>query len=314
MSGFGSEEPNSLTGASISSRKWSDTPLPALQEHTGSNGEECADNTIDDKSHINSRSKGSNLSANVCDKSIYSVQNGVNQVQIDIQKDVFDQRNKNNYGILDEQKHSDKHMEGKESMSNCSIDISESQRNNTKLVSGSQKQVKIGIKVNDLNASGGDASHADNCDVLTAEEQLAAMLNRPKLHAKRKSGESGVEGDGAFSIHMAGDSLVIMSDGQAVIGAASAPAQPSASYITERNLNTNESKFDTSTASSSQSTTDNDSPSKGLTYDLDVNLSSGITLGGAESPYSRGVSTPNTVQVGLVGLFCRYDSYYLIIL
>ena len=89
MSGFGSEEPNSLTGASISSRKWSDTPLPALQEHTGSNGEECADNTIDDKSHINSRSKGSNFSANVCDKRIYSVQNGVNQVQIDIQRDAW---------------------------------------------------------------------------------------------------------------------------------------------------------------------------------------------------------------------------------
>nr|KAG5713742.1 hypothetical protein BaRGS_024369 [Batillaria attramentaria] len=66
----------------------------------------------------------------------------------------------------------------------------DSQQNNTKPVVSSPRQVRVGINVNDLNARG-DGVHADNCDVLTAEEQLAAMLNRHKLHAKPRSGGSG---------------------------------------------------------------------------------------------------------------------------
>ncbi|XP_076461317.1 uncharacterized protein LOC143293874 [Babylonia areolata] len=155
----------------------------------------------------------------------------------------------------------------------------EGQQNNTKHVTATQKQVRVGINVNDLNA-GADASHADNCDVLTAEEQLAAMLNRPKLQAKRRSGESVGEGeDGAFSIHMAGDSLVVMSEGQ------TAPEGPSS--ITDKNINTNDSKFDTSTASSSQST-DNDSPGVGTSSQYA--LSSPSTQ--QASPESSSFSTP----------------------
>ncbi|XP_070185479.1 TBC1 domain family member 16-like [Littorina saxatilis] len=147
------------------------------------------------------------------------------------------------------------------------------QKNNTKPLTAANRQVRVGINVNDLNASGDD-SHADNCDILTAEEQLAAMLNRPKLHSKRRSGGSVGEGgeEGAYSIHMAGDSLVVMSDGQS----GTAPPNSPSPSITDKNLNTNENKFDTSTASSSQST-DNDSP-----------------MQGAESPYA--VSSPNTLQ------------------
>lgn len=163
---------------------------------------------------------------------------------------------------------------------------SDGQQNNTKPMTIAQRQVRVGINVNDLNANG-DGSHTDNCDVLTAEEQLAAMLSRPKLHAKRRSGGSVGEGggggggggggeEGALSIHMAGDNLVVVSDGGQAAGTA-ATTPPAASSITDRNLNTNDSKFDTSTASSSQST-DNDSPA-GLC---------------AESPYS--VSSPNTLQ------------------
>ena len=147
------------------------------------------------------------------------------------------------------------------------------QQNNTKPMTATQRQVRVGINVNDLNANG-DGSHTDNCDVLTAEEQLAAMLSRPKLHAKRRSGGSVGEGgageEGALSIHMAGDNLVVVSDGQA------GTVPPDAPSITDRNLNTNDSKFDTSTASSSQST-DNDSPGLGV-----------------DSPYT--VSSPNTLQ------------------
>lgn len=73
-----------------------------------------------------------------------------------------------------------------------------------------------------------------------------------------------------MSIHMAGDNLVVVSDGQAGTVPHDTPS------ITDRNLNTNDSKFDTSTASSSQST-DNDSPGLGV-----------------DSPYT--VSSPNTLQ------------------
>lgn len=156
-----------------------------------------------------------------------------------------------------------------------------SQQNNTKLLSSAaHKPVRVGINVNDLNAGDMNSSHADNCDVLTSEEQLAAMLNRPKLHAKLRSkvGEGGAD-DGAYSIHMAGDSLVIMSDSQTAVEDRSVSPGSSATDITDRNINTNDNKFDTSTASSAQST-DVESPSGGL--------------GGSESPYS--VSTPNTVH------------------
>ncbi|KAL8618789.1 hypothetical protein ACOMHN_000217 [Nucella lapillus] len=134
----------------------------------------------------------------------------------------------------------------------------EGQRNNTKQVAAAQKPVRVGINVNDLNAGHDNDPHADNCDVLTAEEQLAAMLNRPKLQAKRRS-----------------RGLVVMSQGQAAVVAAPCEAPGS---IPDKNINTNDSKFDTSTASSS---TDNDSPGLG---------------GPAPSQYPPPLSGPSTAQ------------------
>lgn len=130
-------------------------------------------------------------------------------------------------------------------------------QNNAKPVPLALRQNRVGVNVNDLNA-GGDTVHADNCDVLTAEEQLAAMLNRHKLHARARSGGSWGGGEGhSFSIQMTDDRLVVL-EGQVQENGAPGPA----SNILDRNLNTNDSKFDTSTASSSQST-DNDSPGIG---------------------------------------------------
>lgn len=89
-----------------------------------------------------------------------------------------------------------------------------------------------------------DISSSDTTDSLTAEEQLAAMLKRNKLHTKARE---RLESNKSVSIEMDGDNLVVVTE------EIDKPQTVNMDkYITEKNLNKNESKFDTS--SSSQST------------------------------------------------------------
>ncbi|KAK3089568.1 hypothetical protein FSP39_004673 [Pinctada imbricata] len=115
---------------------------------------------------------------------------------------------------------------------------------------------KVGTNVNMLHSNKGnnaegkvvnkeeEFSSPDTSDGLTPEEQLAAMLNRNKLHSKARE---RFESNKSVSIEMNGDNLVVVTEELDH----NQTAQKDTS-IEDRNLNKNESKFDTS--SSSQST------------------------------------------------------------
>lgn len=143
------------------------------------------------------------------------------------------------------------------SQTDSGIDTEDVVQNNEKNIP--KKCSTVGRNVNDLhvdkesnaecktdNRRGAeeDISSSDTTDSLTAEEQLAAMLKRNKLHSKARE---RLESNKSVSIEMDGDNLVVVTE---------EIDKPQAvnmdKYITEKNLNKNESKFDTS--SSSQST------------------------------------------------------------
>ncbi|GFO16024.1 TBC1 domain family member 16, partial [Plakobranchus ocellatus] len=134
------------------------------------------------------------------------------------------------------------------------------------------KPTRVGIHVNNLNGVDKgprvDHKNLENCkdtgissDDITYEEQLVAMLNRNKLHAKVKDKDSGKP----ISIEIDGDKLVVVTEQMALssdqnISNGSREGNSSSKQsnnITEHNINHNESKFETS---SSQST-DIDTPS-----------------------------------------------------
>lgn len=120
---------------------------------------------------------------------------------------------------------------------------------------------KIGVNVNNLQTSKGsnccvtkskgmdeELSSPDTSDSLTAEEQLAAMLNRNKLRAKVKENSGSHK---SVSIEMEGDNLVIVTeelDKDAI--------DDQQRFNEERNINRNESKFETTSSSSMSQSTD----------------------------------------------------------
>ncbi|CAL1527055.1 unnamed protein product [Lymnaea stagnalis] len=152
-------------------------------------------------------------------------------------------------------------------------------QNNEKSLQLGMKPSKVGLHVNDLNSlvkvSKSDQKNLaasndlnPNCDELTSEEQLVAMLNRNKLHAKVKdSSDSNVK---PVSIEIQGDKLVVVTEQQ------EDPSTPNPNSITEKNINHNESKFETSSSQSTDmdtqslsSDSNNHSPSNaGLQSDL----------------------------------------------
>lgn len=120
---------------------------------------------------------------------------------------------------------------------------------------------KVGVNVNNLQTGKGsnnivakskgmedELSSPDTSDSLTAEEQLAAMLNRNKLKAKVK--EHGVQHK-SVSIEMEGDNIVIVTEElekDTIID--------QTRLSEERNINKNESKFETTSSSSMSQSTD----------------------------------------------------------
>ena len=128
------------------------------------------------------------------------------------------------------------------------------QNNEKSIPKGKNVSQKVGANVNVLHSNFGsncenkalnkeeEISSTDTSDGLTPEEQLAAMLNRNKLHTKARE---RLESNKSVSIEMNGDNLVVVTE------ELEHPSQIDTS-IQEKNLNKNESKFDTS--SSSQST------------------------------------------------------------
>lgn len=144
------------------------------------------------------------------------------------------------------------------SQTDSGIDTEDVVQNNEKNIP--KKCQTVGRNVNDLhvdkesnsecktdnrNSTEEDISSSDTTDGLTAEEQLAAMLKRNKLHAKARE---RLESNKSVSIEMDGDNLVVVTE--EIDGPQSSVNMDK--YITDKNINKNESKFDTS--SSSQST------------------------------------------------------------
>ncbi|BFZ02976.1 hypothetical protein BsWGS_06017 [Bradybaena similaris] len=123
-------------------------------------------------------------------------------------------------------------------------------QNNEKSLHLGIKPSRVGVHVNDLNSwdkssrsdhknVGVGKDHNHSTDELTSEEQLVAMLNRNKLHAKVKDKEkSGIK---PVSIEIEGDKLVVVTEQQ----------EGATNMLSDPNINRNESKFETS---SSQST------------------------------------------------------------
>ena len=123
------------------------------------------------------------------------------------------------------------------------------------------KLYKIGVNVNNLQTNKGsnccvtkgkgmdeELSSPDTSDSLTAEEQLAAMLNRNKLRAKVKENSGSHK---SVSIEMEGDNLVIVTE---ELDKDSIDDQHR--FNEERNINSNESKFETTSSSSMSQSTD----------------------------------------------------------
>lgn len=138
------------------------------------------------------------------------------------------------------------------------------QNNEKNLVFGPQKlgKIPVGVNVNDLHhekdnnsevkntnqqENEEEISSPDTSDGLTPEEQLAALLNRNKLHAKARE---RLDSNKSVSIEMDGDNLVITTEEiEKTVDTASKDR-----FLEDRNINKNESKFDTSSSSNSQST------------------------------------------------------------
>ncbi|KAK6169034.1 hypothetical protein SNE40_020163 [Patella caerulea] len=132
-------------------------------------------------------------------------------------------------------------------------------QNNEKGTGLITKPSKVGINVNDLHekncnsngevknllnttSSKDDDPSSQESDGLTSEEQLAAMMKRNKLHAKAR--DSTDPARAVKSIVMDGDQLQVVTEEKDVFLEASKDPH-------EKNINKNESKFETS---SSQST------------------------------------------------------------
>ncbi|XP_052071008.1 TBC1 domain family member 16-like [Mytilus californianus] len=134
-------------------------------------------------------------------------------------------------------------------------------QNNEKNFKGEYVRMnKIGVNVNNLQTSKGnncssvkkteveEMSSPDTSDSLTAEEQLAAMLNRNKLHAKVKENKIRHK---SVSIEMEGDNIVIVTE-----ELEKDMIVDHDKYSEEHNINKNESKFDTTSSSSMSQSTD----------------------------------------------------------
>ena len=140
-------------------------------------------------------------------------------------------------------------------------------QNNEKSVQGAVKRSVIGIHVNDLTVDKSSKNNAEhhytgredsgvvpNTDGLTSEEQLAAMLNRNKLHTKARE---RTDSNKSVSIEMEGERLVVVTE--EMDGGSSDRQQLD---IVDKNTYTNESKFDTSSSPESGSvSSDSTNPS-----------------------------------------------------
>ena len=154
------------------------------------------------------------------------------------------------------------------------------------------KPTRVGIHVNNLNGVdkgpridlknlGTSKDTGVSSDDLTYEEQLVAMLNRNKLHAKVKDKDSGKP----ISIQIDGDKLVVVTeqtsgDGRNLVSSNGIGAESSAgagNNIIDRNINHNESKFETS---SSQST-DIDTQSLSSDSNNQSPCDAGLSMGGS---------------------------------
>ncbi|XP_059157121.1 TBC1 domain family member 16-like isoform X2 [Physella acuta] len=155
-------------------------------------------------------------------------------------------------------------------------------QNNEKYLQHGLKPSRVGIHVNDLN--GAERKNIGACsdpnrDELTSEEQLVAMLNRNKLHAKIKDGgDTTVK---AVSIELQGDKLVVVTEQE----------EERCKNITENNINRNESKFDTS------SSTDIDTQS----LSSDSNSPSNLGLGAAHTVLD-GINSSDGLPVPPTGI------------
>ncbi|KAL5019137.1 hypothetical protein ScPMuIL_004859 [Solemya velum] len=131
-------------------------------------------------------------------------------------------------------------------------------QNNEKLFPSISKVNRVGVNVNDLhgekNKNNQEMRNAASCvieeesssstdiDGLTAEEQLAAMLNRNKLHAKVRE---RTDSNKSVSIEMEGDNLIVVTEeleDEVIVD--------QEQLIKDRNTNKNESKFDSSSSNS----------------------------------------------------------------
>ncbi|KAK0053142.1 TBC1 domain family member 16 [Biomphalaria pfeifferi] len=128
-------------------------------------------------------------------------------------------------------------------------------QNNEKCKPSGVKPSRVGIHVNDLNnitkVSKSDRKNlvttndqSQSCDELTSEEQLVAMLNRNKLHAKVKE-----TSELTVSIEIQGDKLVVVTEQQ------DGASCTSPGSITDNNINRDDSKFETSSSQSTDADT-----------------------------------------------------------
>ncbi|KAH9504063.1 hypothetical protein Btru_067655 [Bulinus truncatus] len=153
-------------------------------------------------------------------------------------------------------------------------------QNNEKCKPCGIKPFRVGIHVNDLNNTTRVAKsdvknmstvndQSKDSDELTSEEQLVAMLNRNKLHAKiKETSELNVK---PVSIEIQGDKLVVVTEQQ------ECDSNASPYSITDNNINRDENKFETSSSQSTDADTqslssdsNNHSPSSNILTHVQV--------------------------------------------
>ena len=184
------------------------------------------------------------------------------------------------------------------SQTDSGIESEEMVQNNVKDIAPvNSKAGKVGTNVNNLHRSkdnnsqgqGDDMSSPETNDGLTSEEQLAAMLNRNKLKAKKRE---RTDSNKSVSIEMNGDNLVVVTE---EVDNTEVFSQEKHS-VQQRNINRNSMKF----YSNSSTPTDNEpklDPSSqpggehynSLLHDAETNVATN-----ENSVDANGVSSENT--------------------